>query len=1075
MRSSLRITPVVVALVVFTLCASGAFAADKTWNTGASDFWNTATWINGAPNPAGGDQAFFGDVGTGFVNTLDQDYLLEGLYYENTVGPHTTDLGGNTLTIRNGRPFYVGRNTGPATVTIQNGLLDLQNADFRIGEVEPTSPAVGVLTVTSDIASNQIPVFRVGRNENAAGTAYGELDLTQASGTLSIWNNFRMDVGAGRDTTGLMNLGGNVDVVIGDAANVFTHLAVGDTFGRNEIDSLTTSGTINGNGAGWESHHSELAIGQNIQNSGAAHGMLDLRGSTGSLTTYGWSTRIGVGRQAAGTMLVDSGMTVSIGNSEPQKADVNIGYTWGQNADGQTTSGNVQANDSTFNLHTSWLTVGGNEQNTGSAVGTLNMADVAGGTVQTYGWALRVGLGQDATGTVDFGNQTVSIGQNFNQRSSIQVADTQNRNLVGDVTTGTVRANNGTVFDAYVNDFYVGQHYNYDGEAHGTLDLSAASGGTINVYGEARVGVGGRTTGQVTLAPAMTINLGTVDDEAYVRVGDAESHNDNAGEHTTGVFDPNGAVVNAELTGMRVGWNNREQGSASGTMDLSTAAGGAFNTRSDQVMVGWGGRATGLLKFAPTMTARLGRDDSWTHLRVGDTESRNLGAESTEGQLLANGADVSTHLNNVSIGFNNRDQGQVTGVVDLSTASGGTFNTYGHTTFVGFGGRADGLLKFGPNMTVNIGQSDALKTWLRVGDTESKNLGAESTEGELLANGANVSGHLSHINIGYNNRDEGQVTGVVDLSTASGGSINTYGHNTLIGYGGDADGQFLLGATDDVFGRTDNRTFLVIGHTEGRAGTLSAGEMAKTGGTFEGHFSNIWVGRNWRGDNTNAADGLLDLSGTTMTAFDFENGEMIIGRGYDAVGEIIFPAGTVNARGRTFVGDPDAGAEVGGSGRLALLQTLFVVADNTEIDVEASGEIDTLISGLSSGLSVEQIANWGLEIRSLATAGGGIELTFDAPSFTPDASNPYWGLRWRGDHVAALEAWLLAGAYTGTGEIVATEISPLLDINDLTVGMYNDGVDDYSYIGFTTIVPEPATLALLALGGVAMVARRKRS
>lgn len=959
-----------VCVLAMLLLATTLVAADKTWDTSANDFWNSATWVNGPPNPAGGDQAFFGNVGTGFVNTLDQDYLLEGLYYQQAGGTHTTDLGGNTLTIRAGRPVYVGRNFGPADVVIQNGILDVQNADFRIGEVEPTAPAGGSLTVTSTFLSNQLPVFRIGRNETGGGSVSGTLDLTQATGLLSIWNNSRMDVGLGRDATGLVELGPDMDVVIGsDPAYVNTQ--IGQTNGRNELDTLTTSGTVLGNGADWASHHSYLMIGINEQNTGAATGLVDLRGSAGTLDTYGWETRVGVGRQASGQLLVGDAMTVSLGQSDPQKTAVWIGNTFSRNGVGQTSTGEVQAGQSTFNIHANFLGAGINEQNSGSAQGTLNMADVAGGTVQTYGWETRAGFGKNASGTIDFGSQTVSIGQSDTQRASLRIAETQSRNATGETTTGIVRANNGTVFDGHIHQFTVGQNLGYEGVADGLLDLSSASGGTLNVYFDSRIGWGGRTQGEVILSPAMAASFGTPDTKIYFRLGDSESRND-VGEHTTGLLDANGASVSLDLTTARIGMNNREQGSVSGTMDLSTATGGQLHTTGGNVLLGFGGRAVGVVELSSAMTARIGRDDAWTWLRVGDAEGRNLGSDLTEGRFLANGAAVTTHLNNCYIGFNNRDV-------------------------------------------------------------------------------------------------EGQAVGVVDLSTATGGSFNTYGHQTLIGFGGDASGQLLLGASDDVFGRSDNRSWLRIGETENRIGTMTSGVMTKVGGTFEAHLHHLWVGHNPRSDG-NAVSGLLDLSATTLVAMDY-SGEMIIGRGYDADGEIILPAGTVEAMNRTYIGDSDAGGQAGGSGRLELQKTLLVVADTTEIDINESGELDALISGDSSGLSVEQSATWGLEIRSLATAGGGIELTFDDPSFTPDAVTPYWGLRWKGDHVATVEGWLLAGGYTGTGEIVASTIG-VLDINDLTVGMYTDGGEDYTFVGFT--VPEPATMVLLTMGGVAMLSRRRR-
>ncbi len=102
----------------------------------------------------------------------------------------------------------------------------------------------------------------------------------------------------------------------------------------------------------------------------------------------------------------------------------------------------------------------------------------------------------------------------------------------------------------------------------------------------------------------------------------------------------------------------------------------------------------------------------------------------------------------------------------------------------------------------------------------------------------------------------------------------------------------------------------------------------------------------------------------------------------------------------------------------------------------------------TDGLSLDNSASAGLSI-----SGAADRITLDFNDMGGATSGPFWGLRWAGNHVAALEADLNQNGFTGNGLINTSASAQYFDPTTLTVSTATFGGALYTYVGFPTTRP----------------------
>ncbi len=170
---------------------------------------------------------------------------------------------------------------------------------------------------------------------------------------------------------------------------------------------------------------------------------------------------------------------------------------------------------------------------------------------------------------------------------------------------------------------------------------------------------------------------------------------------------------------------------------------------------------------------------------------------------------------------------------------------------------------------------------------------------------------------------------------------------------------------------------------------------ASTGGSFTGRLSRLQVGHNTSAATTGSTDGFMKLAG--MNGCDIVTQNFNIGTTTPAMAEesgavrglVSLPVGTVQAG--TLVLGRDWVRDAGNYADLVLNGTRFAVTNAATI--HGSGMVTITIGATPGGLLLTEAAT--LDVN------GKIHITFNADP--EQKSEPHYGLRWEGDHVAALE------------------------------------------------------------------------
>ncbi len=355
-----------------------------------------------------------------------------------------------------------------------------------------------------------------------------------------------------------------------------------------------------------------------------------------------------------------------------------------------------------------------------------------------------------------------------------------------------------------------------------------------------------------------------------------------------------------------------------------------------------------------------------------------------------------------------------------------------------------------------------------------------------------LSSDLNRLFVGYKSHQSGIADGTIDFSNAAAGTLNVAGGTNNIyigarvpsaGSGGSAtNGSVTLGDnwTSTTFGTDSERADMHVGYRTGNG--PSVGSLVQTGGTFTADLNNWTVAYNPSGSDATTTTGTINLTGVTAVDIDV-NTLIIASRTTGTTGTVTVGAGDVLVNTIATIGG-------GTAGTLNLNRTDFAVAPGATLSVGTTGAVNSTIGGVSAGIDIRNIAAGALAVSStVGTGSRGLEITFeenptgvDWVATAAEANGIFYGLKWAGNQTANLTDIL-----NGTDNIIGNTDDRIRWYDSALTGqfagkvsIFYDGVSglntDATYIGFyTSVIPEPASLALLGLGGMLMLPRRQRA
>ena len=590
-----------------------------------------------------------------------------------------------------------------------------------------------------------------------------------------------------------------------------------------------------------------------------------------------------------------------------------------------------------------------------------------------------------------------------------------------------------------------GQRLNWVGGASvGDATLTIENGGTLSAdFFDTNQGAGSTATFEVLSGGTATF-------------GSSFSMNDSVG---TG-----NVVVDGAGSTMTVSGATNITGSATNTLTISNggtfAAGGNFTYDPTNLDIGGGGSrfelGTGSTGGAMTNLNTITIASGGT-FAVNQSDAVTQGTEfgnsiSGAGSIEQAGTGTTTlNVANSHTGGTTLNSGTLV-LGDAAAAGTGTITLSGGTL-------QGGNLTYTNDISVTAGTSTAV---IAVGGN-SQFSGAITGTGTLNF-GGDTAGQTDH-----RMRLDGDLTGFSGTITHNNDGLQNY--LDLFGVGTSASNVKVFTSGDtgtaDTFASDGIR---IVGDT-------TIAELSGTGGRFAGWNGTLTIDQNTdttysgRLDNMRS-DRLLSIvkDGTGTLTLDFDNSyrgtSTVSGGSLIINGDQTVATGAVNVSGGTLGGTGTVGGDttVSGSGKLSAgVDGIGTLSFNQIVDVSSAGA-NSMLFDLQAGVAGIGTGDLVSMTSSELTIGSGT-MGFEEFSFTDLGISSSA----RGEYVYTLFD-------AGTGSVNGT----LDSLDSFTTGLFA-GTEwaalsiDGDNLLLTVFVPEPSSTALLGLGGLALMLRRKRS
>jgi hypothetical protein len=505
-----------------------------------------------------------GNVSLGASNTIDASNSI--LVGAGSGGNGTLTLGASNTILTN--QLVIGQKQSSGLVNIvNNGAVTLGSASQRVGvqianeNFNQNADYTGTLDLGNAAVDLHVGDLVVAQKAGGAGNAIGKF-LAGGSGAVTIGDlNARSTWYVGYTTFG----GGATGTVDFSRLNN-VQAYVTDLFIGNAPNSIAT-GTVTLGASNTIDASNSIVVG----GGGGGTGLLTLGKSNTILTNQ---LLVGVGT-SNGTLNTVNNASVTLGSASlrpsVQIANENFGFSVDH-------SGTVDFGNAAVDLHIGDLIVGQKAGGAGNAIGqflaggsgSVAIGDPAARSIWYVGYTPNGGMGQ---GTVDFsrlGNVQAYVTELF-------IGNAPSSAAKGTVTLGAdnlIDASNSIVIGA-------------GSSATGTLNL-----GPSNTILANQLTIGqDYSTGTVTIASGGSVTLGSPARRMNVSIGVATT---NTNQTYTGMLDLTNATLTAYLDNVIVGNKNAQPGAEQGTFTISSNP--ANHVEINTLTLG-GNQSTGTLNF----------------------------------------------------------------------------------------------------------------------------------------------------------------------------------------------------------------------------------------------------------------------------------------------------------------------------------------------------------------------------------------------------------------------------------------------------------------------------------------------